>query len=67
VTQRITLTISDDLAERLTWLADHYDCDVIELTHELLIDSIHFCQATIEAEACEQIRLLMEAPAIGRA
>lgn len=67
MTRRVFVTLTDEQAEQLSWLADHYDCDVTELTHELLIDSIQFCQAQIEAEACEQIRMLMDAPAMGRA
>lgn len=67
MTRRLFITITDEEAERLAWLADHYDCDVTELAHELLTDSIHHCEAAIEAEACEQIRMLMEAPAMGRA
>lgn len=67
MTRRLFITITNEQAEQLSSLADHYDADVTDLALELLIDSIQFCQAQIEAEACEQIRLLMEAPAMGRA
>lgn len=67
MTQRITLTVSDELAKRLTWLADQYNCDVMELAHELIQDGASVCEDAINNEACEQIRMLVEMPAAGRA
>lgn len=65
--KRITLNLSDDLAQRLTILADTYDCDVIDLAKELIQDGVTVCEAAIEREACEQIRYLAQVDPLGRA
>lgn len=64
---KLTLRISDDLAQRLTILADAYDCDVTELALELVSDGVMVCEAAIEREACEQIRYLAQVDPAGTA
>lgn len=65
--KRISLTISDDLAHRLSILADTYDCDVLDLAQELILDGVTVCEAAIEREACEQIHYLVHADPLGTA
>ena len=65
--KRITLNLSDDLAHRLTILADAYNIDVRELALELVQDGVTICEAAIECEACEQIRYLTHVEPLGRA
>lgn len=67
MTQKVSLTLTDDLAQRLTILADIYNCDVIELMQELILDGTTVCEAAIEREACEQITFLATAEPAGRA
>jgi predicted transcriptional regulator len=67
MSQKVSLTLTDDLAQRLSWLADHYDCEVLELINELIEDGAHICETAIHDEACEQIRYLAQTPAAGRA
>lgn len=65
--RKLFLTLSDDLAHRLTILADTYDLDVTELAHELIQDGVTICENAIEQEACEQIHYLTHAEPLGRA
>lgn len=65
--RQIPIEISEDLALRLTWLANHYDCDILELITELIEDGAHICETAIHDEACEQIRYLAQTPPAGRA
>lgn len=65
--KRLTLSISDDLAQRLAILADTYNCDVTELAAELVQDGATICEAAIEREACERISYLANVEPLGRA
>lgn len=64
---KLTIQISDDLAQRLAILADAYDCDVTELAYELVQDGVTVCENAIEREACEQIRYLAHVEPLGTA
>lgn len=65
--KRITLNLSDDLAHRLSILADAYNIDVRELAQELIADGATICENAIEREACEQITYLTHVEPLGRA
>ena len=65
--KRITLTLPDELAERLASLADAYDLDVRELAQELIKDGATICENAIEREACEQITYLTHVEPLGTA
>ena len=65
--KRITLNLPDDIAQRLSILADTYDCDVIQLAHDLVEDGVTHCENAIEQEAHDQIHYLTHAEPLGRA
>lgn len=65
--KRITLNLPDDLAHRLSILADAYNIDVRELAQELMADGATICENAIEREACEQIRYLVNVDPLGTA
>lgn len=67
MTRRITLSLTDDEAIRLTALADVYNTGPIDLAGELLLQAIIFCESAIECEACEQIAWLANVEPEGRA
>lgn len=67
MTRRITVTITEEQALRLTVLADAYNCGAIELARDLLLEAIRFCESAIECEACEQIAWLAQVEPEGRA
>lgn len=65
--KRISLTISDELAERLNILADYYDLPVLDMIRELLTDGATVCETAIKCEACAQIAWLAQVEPDGRA
>jgi predicted transcriptional regulator len=64
---KITLTLSDKLAQRLSYLADYYDADIRDMLVEMLTDTASICEDAIACEACEQIAWLAQVEPAGRA
>lgn len=67
MSKRIILTVSDELAERLSRIASHYDKDVRNFLIEMAEDQTLLLEEYHEREACEQISYLVNAEPLGRA
>lgn len=64
---KISITLPDELAERLTILADHYEAPVMDLILEIITSGAAVCEDAIHCEACQQIAWLAHVDPAGRA
>jgi hypothetical protein len=67
VSRRIVLTITDELAERISRVASYYDRDAKTFITELMDDQTAMLEECHHQEACEQIRYLVQVEPAGNA
>jgi predicted DNA-binding protein len=67
VSRRIVLTITDELAERISRVASHYDRDAKTYIIEAIDDQTAMLEEYHHQEACEQIRYLVQVEPAGSA
>lgn len=67
MSRRITLMVTDELAERIARVADYYDKDVRTFITEMVDDHTELLEEYHNDLACAQIRFLVDVEPAGSA